>query len=352
MSEQNEVNTRLKIEDDLIAALSGDNLKNALAYVDFMMANGLAHDIGDTTHFENDGDYVCQICINPIGYRYAWSVCMGGWDSVPCRSEYQNFPIDEDIKEFALAHVRPCTYFTSNGKECGCGFQPGRRVTLFGNEFYHTCHGGVEFGDLSGESLELAKRLTDVWKQMMDDAAKKDIPYVPKENEWLSVEDIGAHTGRPLGKAYAKSLCVQFYITPRHRYATDSTIGFSGGGWVPTDRKQIPIALCLGASSRDRFQAFKGPNEGWRNIETLKYQANVTYFVELTINIIDNTYSATAYMLDASGKPDTPYCIAKDFPFRQEGGIPPIKAIDTIYLGPAGWWGSYSIQDFKIVCGE
>ena len=201
----------------------------------------------------------------------------------------------------------------------------------------------------------MAKRLTDVWVQSMADAAKKDKPYVPKENEWLSVGDIGAHTGRPLGKAYAKSLDVQFFITPRHRYATDSAVGFSGGGWVPTDRNLIPVALCLGASSRDRFQAFKGPNEGWCNIETLKYQANVTYFAEMSFNITTKTYSATVWMLDAGGKQDTPYSVAKDFPFRVGSGdsaIPAIKAIDTVYLGPAGWWGSYIIRDFKVIGGE
>ena len=249
MPEKDGANARLKIEDDLIAALSGDKLKFALDYVAYMKENGMTRDTPDATHFEFAGKYVCQICINPAGYQYAWSVCMGGWDSVPHRAAYQNFPIDDEVKAFAWAHVRACTHFTGHWK-CGCGFQPGRRVMLFGKEFCHTCHGGVEFGDLDGESLELAKRLTDVWVQSMADAAKRDKSYVPGENEWLSAGDIGAHTGRPLGGAYAQSLDVQFFITPRRRYAWDAAVGFSGGGWVPATRAQLPIGLNLSSNSR------------------------------------------------------------------------------------------------------
>jgi len=351
--EQNTENTRLKIEDDLIAALSGNKLKYALAYVDCMKASGMARDTGGGNAFGSADGYVCQICINPIGYHYAWSVCMGGWDSVLHRSAYQNFPIDDDVKAFAWAHVRPCTNFSSNGKECGCGFQPGRRVMLFGKEFCHTCHGGVEFGDLDGESLELAKRLTDVWAQSMADAANQDKPYVPGENEWLPVKGSGAQTGRPLGKAYTKSLDVQFFITPRRRYAWDAAVGFSGGGWVPVTRAQLPVGLNL--CSNSRIEAYKGPNEGWTSVETLKYQANVMYCVEMSINITDNTFSATVWMLDSGGKQDTPYSIAKDFPFRLGGdpAIPTITAIDTVYLGQDdSHILAFTVKDFKVVGGE
>jgi len=352
---ENTKNVRLKIEDDLAAALSGDVLKNALDYVAFLQENGMARDTGDGTAFGFAGNYVCQICINPADYKYAWSVCMGNWDSVLCRSEYQNFPIEDRVKEFAWAHVRPCTNFTSKGKECGCGYQPGRHMTLFGKEFYHICHGGIEFGDLNAETLELAKRLTEVWKQSNADAAKNDTPYVLKENEWPSVKGIGAHTGRALGKSYTESLNVAFYLTPRRRYQCDFVIAFSGGGWVPATRAHIPAGLCLGMNSR--IEAYKGPNEGWTSVETLKSQANVTYHVEMSINITDNTYSATVWMLDANGKQDTPYCIAKDFPFRLgtagDDAIPAITAIDTVYLGQDGSpILAFIVRDFKVVGGE
>ena len=84
----------------------------------------------------------------------------------------------------------------------------------------------------------------------------------------------------------------------------------------------------------------------------LKYQANVTYFIEMSINVTDNIYDATVWMLDASGEPDTPYCIAQIFPFRREESTPPMTIIDTIYPVNVHQSESFIIRDFKVVGGE
>ena len=335
MPEQIDAGAARAIEDEIRGKLAGETRQNALSYVAFLKANGLPPDI----------------YINPAGYKYAWSVCMGNWDSALHRGEYQDFPMDEDLKEFVWAHVRPCANYASNGKECGCGFQPGRRGTIFGKEFYHTCHGGIEFGDLSGETLELAKKFALIYKQIEAGAVKKNKPYAPKENEWLPVKG-GAQTGRPLGKVYSKSLDARFFITPRRRYAWDAAVGFSGG-WVPAVRAQMPVILNL--CSNSRIQAYKGPGEGWRAVETLKYQANVTYNAEMSIDIATNTYSATVWMLDADGGQDTPYVIAKDYPFRFGGdpAVPVITAIDTVYVGQdESPVLAFTVRDFEVVGGE
>jgi len=335
MSEQNNANATPAIEDEIREKLTGDAQKSALDYVAFVKANGSEP----------------HIFINPTGYKYAWSVCLGNWDSVLSRGEYQDFPIDEKLKTFAWAHVRPCSNYISNGNECGCGFQPGRRRTIFGKDFFHTCHGGIEFGDLSGETLELAKQFAFMYEQMIADAASKDKPYAPGENEWLPVK--GTQTGRPLGKIYTKFLNVQFFLTPRRRYAWDAFVGFSGGGWAPATRAQLPVGLNL--SSNSRIEAYKGPGVGWTAVETLKYQADVTYIAEMSINVTNSTFSATVWMLDAEDKQDTPYFIAKDFPFRIGGdpAIPAITAIDTVYIGQDGSHIlAFTIRDFEVVGGE
>jgi len=75
----------------------------------------------------------------------------------------------------------------------------------------------------------------------------------------------------------------------------------------------------------------------------------------MSINITDNTYGATVWMLDASGKQDAPYSIAKDFPFRLGGdpAIPAITAIDTVYLGQDDDpMLAFIVKDFKVVGGE
>ena len=348
MSEQFNENTRLKIEDDIIASEMDDQLKkNALDFVEHMKANEMARDTSDYTDFSFAGDYVCQVHIYPVDNILSWTIFMGGYDSVLCRSEYQDYPIDQDLKAFAWANMKHCG-------NCPCGTQPGKRVMLFGKEINNLCSAIMMFRNPDGETLELVKRLTVVWAQSNAHAAKYEKPYIPGANEWPSVKGFGTRSGRPLGKVYTKSLDVSFYITLRLRYA-GAAFGFSGGEWVPTSSEQIPVALDVGGNGGHsaRFQANKEPTKGWASIETLKYQANVSYFAEMSINITAGTYSVMLWMLDANGDIDTPYCIAKDAPFRCGGdsAIPVITTIDTMYFG-SGINDEAIIRDFKVVGGE
>jgi len=338
MSEQNNAGTANTFEDVIREKLTGKMQQNALDYVAFVKANGIQ---GDGVYYV-PGAYLCNIHrVDETG----WYVSMENIDSPLCRHEYQNFPVDEKVKEFAWAHVSKCA-------GCGCGFNPGRRIMLFGKEFHHTCFGFLNIDNADGEELELLKKLTEVWKQIVDDAAKKGTLYYGSEKgEWSIVRHTDAHSGRPLGKAYSKSLNVEFYITPKKKFINHAAVGFSGGGLVAADYQKFPVALGIGASRYDRFDAIKG-TEGYVYVDTLRYQQNVTYCVEMSLNITDNTYDATVWMLDADGRPDTPYCIAKDFPFRLEAGSSPVTAIDTIYPVYVYDDSAYIIRDFKIVGGE
>ena len=335
---------RLKIEDDIIASEMDDQLKiNALDFVAHMKANKMET---DSNYFEFAGDYVCQICMYPQNDIPGWTIFMGGLDSVLCRGEYQDFSIDQKIKEFAWANRARCN-------NCGCGAEPGKRIMLFGKELNNLCTAILRFRNPDGETLDMIKKLAVVWAQSNAHAAKKDKPYVPGTDEWLSAKSFGAHAGRPLGKVYTKSLDVRFYITPRHRYVNDAAFGFSGNAWVPATPEQIPVALHIGGHSA-RFRANKEPASGWAAVETLKYQVNVTYYVEMTVNITDSTYNITMWMLDANGKIDTPYFIAKNSPFRLGGdpAVPTITIIDTVYMGSGGDDAEFIIRDFKVVGGE
>jgi len=275
-----------------------------------------------------------------------WVIFIGGLDSVLCRDDYQDFPVDQELKEFAWAHANHCDNH-------GCGTELGKRIMLFGKACKNLCTTILLFKNPDGEALELVKKLAVVWAQSNAHAAKNDTPYVPGTNEWLSVKGFGAHAGRPLGKAYIKSLGVRFYITPRRRYVNDTAFGFSGNTWVPATSEQIPVALHIGGHSA-RFRANKEPASGWAAVETLKYQVNVTYYAEMSINITDSTYSVTMWMLDANGEIDTPYFIAKNSPFRLGGdsAVPAITTIDTVYMGSGGDDVDYIIRDFKVVGGE
>ena len=353
MPEQHNENTHLKIEELIRSELTGDVQKNALDYVAYLKASGILPETLDSNVFGYPDEFVCVLCVFPVENIPSWFIFMGNCDCALCGNEYQDYPIDEKLKKFAWSQVKTCCNFTSNGKYCGCGFQPGRRIKLFGKTFDNVCTSVLAIQNPDGEALELTKKLSDVWRRTNAAAAKKDKAALRKlkENEWPCVKGIGAHTGRPLGKIYTESLNVEFTITSRRRYPNDAAVGFSGGEWIPASWEQVPAALRLGSTSR--FEASKGPAEDWTAVETLRYQAHMTYFVEMSINITDNTYSTTVWMLDANGEKDTPYRIAKDFPFRAGTGdpaIPRITAIDTIYLGPNP--GAFIVRDFKVVGGE
>ena len=345
MSEQNSPNTPT-FEGEIRAKLSGDLQRNALDYIAYMNANRLLPATPGSNAFESVGEYVCQIHIYPVDDVPGWTIFMGGYDDVLCSSEYQDYPIDEELRAFAWAHMNAC-------KNCGCGTEPGKRVMLFGKECKNLCSAIWWIRNPEGEDLELTKRLTKLWAQSRVDAAKTCKPYVPGEKEWPSAKGVGAHAGRPLGRVYTKSLDVTFYITPRQRYVGDAAFGFSGGGFVPAAPEQIPAALHIGGHSA-RFRAIKEPANGWAAVETLKYQANVTYFAEMSIDISAGTYSAMIWMLDANGDIDTPYCIAKDAPFRHggESAVPMITAIDTVYMGSGGDDAEFIIRDFEVVGRE
>jgi len=348
MPDQTPTTPRLKIENQLTAALDGDNLANALDYISFMRARGISPENPDSNVFMYRHECVCVLVEYPVDNVPGWTIFMGDYNSALTRSDYQDFPVDASVRAFALAHLSTCG-------GCGCGFQPGRRISIFGEQRDNLCTSIIAIRNPDAEELELVKQLTEVWRHSITDAYESVMAEKAalKHNQWPSVRDIGAQTGRSLGKAFAESLILEFRFTPRHRCA-NSAISLSGGGWVPNSWQQLPLALRIGSNSR--FEALKGPAESWTAIETLKYQARVTYHVEMTINVTANTYSVTVWMPDAKGVIDAPYRIAEDFPFCVDIGdpaIPPITAIDTIYLGPGLGVGdfAYIISNFCVLSG-
>ena len=64
MSEKSIENTRLKIEDDLTAALSGADQKNALDFIAYMKANGMMTHAEHTSAFE----YKANGCVLFVSY--------------------------------------------------------------------------------------------------------------------------------------------------------------------------------------------------------------------------------------------------------------------------------------------
>jgi len=152
-------NTRLKIEDDLSAALSGEKLKNALDFIAYLKASGMNLHQEHTSAFEYKGEWVCIICIVPIDGTPEWVI----FDN-PLTSKFDDFPVDSDLKEFAWTHVNIC------GK-CGCGSQPGVRKTILGKEFDNVCTSEVAFWSPDADVLDKVRQMINIWKESVDSKA-------------------------------------------------------------------------------------------------------------------------------------------------------------------------------------
>jgi len=160
MSEQNNVDNRLKIEDELNEALSGDGLKNALDFIAYMKANGMTTHAEHHSAFEYKGEWVCIVCIIPVDGVPGWVI----FDN-PLTSKFDDFPVGDDLKEFAWAHVNICT---SCGGSSGCGSQPGRTKIIFGKEFKNICTSDVAFWNPDTDALKKIMQLIDIWKKSVD----------------------------------------------------------------------------------------------------------------------------------------------------------------------------------------
>ena len=105
-------------------------------------------------------EWVCIVCIYPDDRGIGWTI----FDNPLCGRQYEDFPVDEYLKDFARSHVNICGHFTSGGKHCGCGNQPGAHKTIFGKEYDNVCTSEVAFRNPDAETLYKIEKLIDAWK--------------------------------------------------------------------------------------------------------------------------------------------------------------------------------------------
>lgn len=156
------------IENAIKEKLNGE--KNALDFVAFLQANAISadiHDSGDGWSVMYKGESIGFIIITGgategIGPWTIWlNVCDFG---DPSRAR-----ADGHLQEIAWKHTNVCGHFTSGGKNCGCGDQPGRRVTIFGKDFDNICHSPLMFINPDADKLDAVKKLLLLVKRNRDD---------------------------------------------------------------------------------------------------------------------------------------------------------------------------------------
>jgi len=156
--------------------LTGEAQKNALNFVAHALTSGLTLDARYASNsaylFNYFEESVFLLGITPFWNVAAWNVYLGIEDHVVSNGDYDGFPVDEALREFARANAKTCE--VALGGSCGCGKQPGRCVSVFGKKIENNCASHVLwFVEPGAETLENIYKLAEVWKSCLADAKGK-----------------------------------------------------------------------------------------------------------------------------------------------------------------------------------
>ena len=148
-----------RVEDAFNEYLTGDILKNALDFANFLRANEMVYNGDYEIHYK--GKLVCYID-TPNDKSPKWSI----WTVGDYSNEYEGFPINECMKEIAWANVVYC------GNCDDCDRDPGKTEVIFGKEFTNVCNGtdnlAMRFNNPNTEALECAKQMVNMKKYVVD----------------------------------------------------------------------------------------------------------------------------------------------------------------------------------------
>ena len=117
-----------------------------------------------------------------------------------CNCESDDYPISDELKEFLWAHVHTCVHYKSNGKQCGCGQQPGLSFSILGRKFDNCCNCPICFTNPDAETFEKIKELVPALKLCIEHIRKKRTLTNPGDERLIDgkrVKVIAAPKGQP-----------------------------------------------------------------------------------------------------------------------------------------------------------
>ena len=152
---------KLAVEDVIKnSGLSEDLKKSHLEFCRFLKDNGFSIEPEGHTEDNVSGWIILHMteCVGHTNYTNA-----GVWIDT---CDFSDSDLADDaLKETAWAHVRICEHFSSGGKQCGCGNQPGSNKMIFGKKFENLCFALLEFLNPDAKTLEDIKKLMLLFKQ-------------------------------------------------------------------------------------------------------------------------------------------------------------------------------------------
>jgi len=148
-----------KIEAIFNEVLTGDVLKNALDFTNFLNTNDIVQ-LGQHEWYYKDK---CACYIDTRNEKHSWIV----WTEGDYSTDHDTFPIDERTKEIAWANVMKCS--NCDGVDC----KPGITKTIFGKEFTNVCNADnvnmtFMFINPNAETLECVRKLISMRKHIID----------------------------------------------------------------------------------------------------------------------------------------------------------------------------------------
>jgi hypothetical protein len=145
------------IEFRIDSALTGDARLNALDFTAFLRENGITpehHESGDGWSVMYSGESVGFILVNGAEqFPGPWTIWFNSCDFG------DGGDADYEVKETAWTHASICGNFSSGGKNCGCGNQPGFRRAIFGKTYENRCHSPLMFFNPDAKTLDHVKKL-------------------------------------------------------------------------------------------------------------------------------------------------------------------------------------------------
>lgn len=147
-----------KIENIFKETVTGDVLKNALDFAEFLNANKMVH-VAEKHEILYKGERVCYV--DMFKDRNVWTV----WTEGDYSNECNGFSIDERTKEIAWKYANKCG--NCDGQSCN----PGINKIIFGKEFSNICNGAcvdIKFDNPDVEALSGLKRLLEMRKYIID----------------------------------------------------------------------------------------------------------------------------------------------------------------------------------------
>jgi len=144
----------MEIKDALKNNLKGEALANALSFTNSLVEKGLApkKEWDNGFRFIKNGKSPCLFVFN----NEEWFIC-----DVPVVSEPEWSLLNDNMKEFIIAHIKTCS--VHQGKSCGCGSEPGITKSIFGKRYNNVCTSEIHINNPSLDILDKFKEIIEWW---------------------------------------------------------------------------------------------------------------------------------------------------------------------------------------------